>query len=113
MRWRMVYRRIVDVWFVYLVRCRDRSLYCGIAKDVARRIAQHDAGKGARYTRGRGPVRLVWMERHVSQSAALVREAAVKRLPLPQKRALVRAALPLATRKTTARRRARAAPRSP
>ena len=46
-------------YFVYLVKCADGSLYCGIAKDVERRIEQHDEGKGARYTRGRGPVTLL------------------------------------------------------
>ena len=47
------------VWFVYLLRCADGSLYCGIARDVDKRLAQHEAGKGARYTRGRGPLTLL------------------------------------------------------
>ena len=50
-------------WYVYLVRCADGTLYCGIARDVAARIRAHDAGKGARYTRGRGPLTLLLTRR--------------------------------------------------
>ena len=66
-------------WFVYLVRCRDGSLYCGIARDVQARIAMHDAGKGAKYTRGRGPLSLLGTRRCASKGDALRLEAAVKR----------------------------------
>jgi putative endonuclease len=66
-------------WFVYLVRCADGSLYCGIARDVGARIAQHDAGKGAKYTRGRGPLAVVGTRRCASKGDALRLEAAVKR----------------------------------
>ena len=66
-------------WFVYLVRCKDGSLYCGIARDVRARIAQHDAGKGAKYTRGRGPLALLATRRCASRGDALRLEAAVKR----------------------------------
>jgi putative endonuclease len=93
------------MWWVYLVRCRDRTLYCGIAKDIAKRIAQHDAGKGARYTRGRGPVKLVFAEAHATMGDALRREHAIKRLTVSQKRALIRSAAP--------RGRVRATKRSP
>jgi putative endonuclease len=75
-------------WFVYLVRCRDGSLYCGIAKDVAARIAQHDAGKGARYTRGRGPLALIAKRRCASKPDALRLELAVKALPRDAKERL-------------------------
>lgn len=68
-------------WHVYLIACADGSLYCGATNDLARRLAAHDAGKGARYTRGRGPVRLVWSEPHPTRSAALRREIAIKLLP--------------------------------
>jgi putative endonuclease len=71
--------------FVYLVQCRDGTLYCGWTDDLERRIATHNAGKGARYTRARLPVRLVWHEVVVDRSAALKRELAVKRLPRAQK----------------------------
>jgi putative endonuclease len=70
---------VKSAWFVYLVRCADGSLYCGIARDVPARIAQHDAGKGAKYTRGRGPVALVAKRRVKTKGDALRLEAAVKR----------------------------------
>lgn len=65
-------------WFVYMVRCADDSLYTGIAKDVARRCQQHNAGTASRYTRSRRPVELVYHEAHHSQSSALKREAEIK-----------------------------------
>lgn len=67
-------------WHLYLLRCGDGTLYCGIAVDVAARLAQHEAGKGAKYTRGRGPLELVYTEACGSRSEALKRERAVKRL---------------------------------
>ena len=67
-----------DEWFVYMVRCADGSLYTGIAKDVARRLRQHNAGTASRYTRSRLPVELVYQEAHPGQSSALKREAAIK-----------------------------------
>ena len=69
-----------DAWFVYVVRCADGSLYTGVAKDVEQRIADHDAGKGARYTRGRGPVTLVAAVGPMSRSEALRLEIRVKRV---------------------------------
>jgi putative endonuclease len=76
-------------WFVYVVRCRDGTLYTGISRDVDARLAKHNQGKGARYTRGRGPVALVHKERTSSQTAALRREAAIKALPRREKLAIV------------------------
>jgi putative endonuclease len=78
-------------WFVYVARCADGSLYCGIAKDVAARLAQHDAGKGARYTRGRGPLALLAKRRCGSHGDALRLELAVKALPREEKERLVSA----------------------
>ena len=78
-----------DVWFVYIVRCSDASLYTGIARDVAARIAQHDAGKGARYTRGRGPLALCAARKCTSKGDALRLELAIKRLPREMKERLV------------------------
>lgn len=75
-------------WFVYLLRCGDGSLYCGITDDVSRRLEAHAAGKGAKYTRGRGPLELVYREECESYSAALKREAAIKKLKRPEKLAL-------------------------
>lgn len=68
-------------WSVYLVRCADGTLYCGVALDVEKRLAQHNAGRGARYTRGRTPVTLVWREDGYSRGDALRRELLVKRMP--------------------------------
>lgn len=73
------------VWFVYLLRCGDGSLYCGITDDVSRRLEAHAAGKGAKYTRGRGPLELVYTEACESHSDALKREAAIKKLKRPEK----------------------------
>lgn len=70
-----------DVWFVYIARCSDGTLYTGIARDVSARIAAHDAGRGARYTRGRGPLTVCAVRRCRSKRLALQVEYAVKRLP--------------------------------
>jgi putative endonuclease len=75
-------------WSVYLVRCADQSLYCGIAVDVGARIAAHDAGRGARYTRGRGPLTVLAVRRCREKGVALSIEHAVKQLPRAQKLAL-------------------------
>ena len=68
------------IWWVYLLRCSDASLYCGIAMDVDARLQLHQAGKGAKYTRGRGPLELVYREACASKSKALQRERAIKRM---------------------------------
>ena len=81
-------RRVHDVWFVYLARCADGTLYTGIARDVAARIAAHDAGKGARYTRGRGPLAVCAVRRCTSKGDALRLELAVKALPREAKERL-------------------------
>jgi putative endonuclease len=73
------------VWFVYVARCADGSLYCGIALDVAARIAEHEAGTGARYTRGRGPLEVVAVRRCRGKGRALRLEYAFKQLTRAQK----------------------------
>ena len=84
-------------WYVYILRCGDNTLYTGITDDVPRRLAAHRAGKGAKYTRGRGPLELVYQERVPDKSAALRREAAIKRLRRGEKERLIERAksLPL------------------
>jgi formylglycine-generating enzyme len=72
-------------WFVYVVRCRDGSLYTGVSTDVVARVARHNAGQGARYTRARRPVELIYTEPKRSRSHALRREAAIKALPRARK----------------------------
>jgi putative endonuclease len=79
-----------DRWWVYLARCADGSLYTGIARDVAERIAAHDAGKGAKYTRGRGPLEVCAVRRCGSKGEALSLEMAVKALARPAKESLTR-----------------------
>ncbi len=76
-------------WYVYIVECADGSLYTGIALDVAARVAAHNAGKGARYTRSRWPVVLCYRQRHPNKGAALRREYAIKQLTARSKRALI------------------------
>ena len=68
-------------WKVYLVKCVDSSLYCGIAKDVSGRIEKHNSGKGAKYTRSRHPVELVAVSSGMSKSEALKFEHAIKKQP--------------------------------
>jgi len=75
--------------FVYILRCGDGSLYTGIAKDVAKRLAQHRAGRASRYTRARLPVDLVWSLEVESWSAALREELRIKSLPRNRKEALL------------------------
>jgi putative endonuclease len=79
------------VWFVYVARCADGSLYTGIARNVAERIRAHDAGKGAKYTRGRGPLQVCAVRRCRSKGEALRLELAVKALPRPRKEGLTTA----------------------
>lgn len=77
-------------WFVYMLRCGDGSLYTGCTNDLPRRLEAHQSGRGAKYTRSRLPVALVYREAAADRSAALRREAAVKRLTRRQKLALIR-----------------------
>jgi len=79
----------VSEWCVYIVRCADQSLYTGSAKDVAARVAQHNDGRGAKYTRGRLPVELLFSEVVGAQGDALRRELQIKRLTAAKKRRLV------------------------
>ena len=75
-------------WVCYLLECADGTLYTGISNDLPRRLGQHARGVASKYTRSRLPVRLRWCQRHRDRSAALRREAAIKRLPRAGKLAL-------------------------
>ncbi len=79
-------------WAVYVLRCRDGTLYTGATSDLVRRLRQHRAGRGARYTRSRLPISLVYREEARDRSAALRREAALKQLTRAEKLRLVRKA---------------------
>lgn len=68
------------MWYVYILQCADQSLYTGIAKDLSERIHIHNQGKGAKYTRGRLPVALVYQEMANARGIALQREIEIKRL---------------------------------
>ena len=78
------------MWYVYIVRCADRTLYTGVARDLAARLATHNAGRGAKYTRARLPVKLIYEEKVADRGAAQRREHAIKRLSRAEKRALAR-----------------------
>ncbi len=76
-------------WTVYILKCADGSLYTGITNDLARRIGKHASGTGAKYTRGRGPFSLLYVEDHPAKGFALRREAVIKSLSRAEKFKLV------------------------
>lgn len=78
-----------DVWFVYIVKCYDGSLYTGITKDIEKRIIDHNNKKGSKYTRSRLPVLLVYHEKYESKSDASKRELLIKQLTKTQKLILI------------------------
>lgn len=75
--------------FVYMLRCKDGSLYTGWTNDLEHRLVMHNSGRGAKYTRGRGPLELVYSEELPDKEAALRRECAIKKLRREQKLALL------------------------
>ena len=75
-------------YYVYILECKDKSLYTGITTDLKRRLAEHISGKGARYTRAKGVKELVYSESHKSRSSALKREVEIKSLSREEKKAL-------------------------
>ena len=77
------------MYYVYLLRCGDGTLYAGFTNDLARRLAVHNAGRGAKYTRSRLPVELVYWENFPNKSSALKREYAIKRLSRAEKLSLI------------------------
>ena len=77
------------MWHLYVLRCGDGSLYTGITTDVDKRLEAHKTGKGAKYTRGRGPLELVYREACGDHSAALKRELEIKRLSREEKLKLI------------------------
>ncbi len=73
------------IWYVYILRCGDGSLYTGITTDVERRLQMHSSGKGAKYTRGRGPLTVVYREQCADHGAALRRELEIKAMTREEK----------------------------
>ena len=78
-----------SIWYLYILRCKDDSLYTGITTDVEKRLEAHRAGKGAKYTRGRSPLELVYREECGNHSDALKREWEIKGMPREQKLLLI------------------------
>ncbi len=76
-------------WYCYLARCSDGSLYAGVTTDLQRRMAEHNAGRGAKYTRSRRPITLVWWERWATPSEALKREAEIRAWRKSRKEAFI------------------------
>ncbi|MBL8046260.1 MAG: GIY-YIG nuclease family protein [Anaerolineales bacterium] len=89
--------------FVYIVRCKDGTLYTGWSVDVEARVRAHNAGRGARYTKTRRPVKLIYSETVASRGDALRRERAIKRLSRAQKLALAQQGAPRKTNKPSAK----------
>lgn len=79
-------------WYVYILKCGDGTLYTGVTDSPARRVKVHNSGKGAKYTRSRLPVKLVYEESVPTKSSALKREIAIKRLSRPLKLQLLKSA---------------------
>ena len=77
------------MWFVYILKCSDQSFYTGVTNDLEKRLECHNAGKGAKYTRGRGPVKIVYTEKKKSRSTALKRELEIKSWPRTRKMSLI------------------------
>jgi putative endonuclease len=81
-----------DAWYVYILKCADGSLYAGVARDLQRRLRQHNGELvgGSRYTRGRRPVELLWSDTEPDRSSAQRREASIKKLSREEKLRLLR-----------------------
>ena len=77
-------------WVVYILSCVDGSFYTGITNELKRRIKEHETGKGAKYTRGRTPLKLVYTEKHKDRSSALKREFEIKTLKKSEKAGLIK-----------------------
>jgi uracil-DNA glycosylase family 4 len=92
--WKKAARLARESWWVYVAKCGDGTLYTGITNDLEKRRAKHESGKGAKYTRGRGSIELIYTEKAPSKGAALRREHAIKQLDRAQKLRLTTTAAP-------------------
>jgi len=97
-------KRAKEAWFLYVLQCGNGAFYTGITKDIDQRVAKHNAGKAAKYTRMHGPVELLYQEKCRDRTAAMVRECAVKALTRKQKEELVFKPIPPKRKKRVARR---------
>lgn len=80
-----------NVWYLYILECSDSSLYTGVSPNVPERLIRHNSGKGAKYTRGRRPCVLKYIEEHASEHLAKAREYEIKKLKRTQKQELIKA----------------------
>ena len=78
-----------QIWYLYILRCGDGTFYTGITTDIERRLKMHQTGKGAKYTRSRLPVKLVYFEEHETKSEAMSREYAIKKMTRANKLKLI------------------------
>ena len=78
------------MWYVYILECRDKTLYVGVTKNLTKRLDKHNKGKASKYTRGRTPVKLKYHEEHVKKTSALKREHQLKRWTRSKKQALIK-----------------------
>ena len=85
-------KRMENTWYLYILRCRDDTFYTGITTDVEKRLEAHSSGRGAKYTRGRGPLKLIYRETCGTHSDALRRELEIKALSRRKKEKLVESA---------------------
>jgi len=76
------------IWFLYILECKDNSFYTGITTNIGNRLLVHGNGKGAKYTRGRGPFKLRYIEEFADKSSASIREVAIKKLKRKEKQKL-------------------------
>ena len=76
-------------WYIYIIRCADNTLYTGISNHLEKRIGSHNSGNGAKYTKGRGPVELIYKEKSQDKSTASKREAEIKKLTKKEKLKLI------------------------
>jgi putative endonuclease len=79
----------MDAWVVYILECKDKTLYTGITNNLERRVQQHESGQGAKYTKGRGPFRIMYTQKCEDRSLALRREHEIKQLSRSEKLALI------------------------
>jgi putative endonuclease len=82
-------KKSAQTWKLYILHCSDGTLYTGITTNLERRITEHESGKGAKYTRGRAPLKLVYTESFQTKSSALMREAKIKSLTKAEKMGLI------------------------
>ena len=76
-------------WYVYILRCRDNTLYTGITNNVEKRLLAHQEGRGAKYTKGRGPFKIVYKKKFKTRSEATIKELEIKKLNSKEKRELI------------------------